>query len=415
MKKAVVVLGVIGLFLVVSLCACGLAVPPTTSTISTTTISTTTTTTEPPPAWLNLQVAGELPSPRCYASLAYDSVSGKLLMFAGSGSVGSLAETWSFDAAANRWSNLAPVSEGQPSAGAQIPAAYDPVTGRVIAFDGTTWGYDPVANTWGALNPKGKLTPARLGASMAYNSNTGKVFLFGGTDMTTWYNELWLYDPVVNTWTRLSPTEEDEPKKGATTTTVAPNTIMPSGRSDAGMAFDPSSGKVILFGGMDSSYACLADSWSYDPVTKKWMQLAPQGESPAARSAHAMAYDRHSGKVILFGGIDSQFTSYNDTWAYDVKANAWTNLNPAGESPAARGRMVMVYASGIDKLILFGGAVIQQDAAGGFGGTVYFNDTWTFGVNVQPTMNATTGTPVTTTTAVIPSTVGGESTSTTTP
>jgi N-acetylneuraminic acid mutarotase len=413
--KRVVVLGMVGILLVTSLAACGVVSPSTTTASSTTTMSTTTTTTEPPAAWSNLQVSGEAPSPRCYPSLAYDSVSGRLLMFAGSGSAGSLSETWAFDSSANRWTNLAPVSETQPSAGAQIPAVYDPVTGKVIAFDGTTWGYDPVANTWGALNPKGKLTPARLGASMAYNSNTGKVFLFGGTDMAVWYSELWLYDPVVNTWTRLGPPEEEEPKKGATTTTLAPNTVMPMGRSDAGMVFDPRSGKVILFGGMDADYACLNDTWSYDPVTNKWTRLTPEGESPAARSAHAMAYDQHSGKVILFGGIDSQFTSYNDTWAYDVKTNAWTNLAPAGDSPPARGRTLMVYASGIDRLILFGGAVIQQDQAGGFGGTVYFNDTWTFGVTLQSAGSSATGTPVTTTTSLTPTTLGAGDTSTTLP
>jgi N-acetylneuraminic acid mutarotase len=283
----------------------------------------------------------------------------------------------------------------------------------VIAFDGTTWGYDPVANTWGALNPKGKLTPPRLGASMAYNSNTGKVFFFGGTDMATWYNELWSYDPVLNTWTRLGPPEEEEDDD--TTTSLAPDSTVPVGRSDAGLAFDPRSGKLILFGGMDADYACVDDTWSYDPVTNKWTRLTPEGESPAARSAHAMAYDQHSGKVILFGGIDSQFTCYNDTWAYDVKANTWTNLAPAGDSPPARGRTSMVYASGVDMLILFGGAVIQQDAAGGFGGQVYFNDTWAFGVGLPSVGPAPGDTPVPETTSAASTTLGGQSTGTTLP
>jgi N-acetylneuraminic acid mutarotase len=409
MKKAFVVPAMVVILLVVGVAACGVLSLPTT-TSSTTTISTTTTTTEAPASWTNVPVSGEAPSPRCYQSLAYDSVSGKMLMFAGSGS---LSETWAYDPATNRWANLNPASETQPSAGGQIPAVYDPVTGKVIAFDGTTWGYDPVTNAWGALNPKGKLTPARLGASMAYNSNTGKVFLFGGTDMATWYNELWLYDPVVNTWTRLGPPEEEEPKKGATTTTVAPNTIMPSGRNDAGLAFDPRSGKVILFGGMDANYACLDDTWSYDPVTNKWTRLAPEGDSPSPRSAHAMAYDQHSGKIILFGGIDSQFVSYNDTWAYDVKAGTWTNLAPAGDLPPARGRTAMVYAFGIDKLLLFGGAAIQQDSGGAFGGQVYFNDTWTFGVDLQSAGPEPVVTPVTETPAVTSTTLDTQSTVTT--
>ena len=43
-----------------------------------------------------------------------------------------------------------------------------------------------------------------------------------------------------------------------------------------------------------------------------------------------MAYDPHSKMIVLFGGIDSQFVCYNDTWAFDPAAGTWTELQPGG-------------------------------------------------------------------------------------
>jgi hypothetical protein len=51
------------------------------------------------------------------------------------------------------------------------------------------------------------------------------------------------------------------------------------------------------------------------PDTASWVQLSP-ASSPPARSYVAMTYDPASGKIIMFGGFDG--TGYlNDTWTFD--------------------------------------------------------------------------------------------------
>ena len=84
-----------------------------------------------------------------------------------------------------------------------------------------------------------------------------------------------------------------------------------------------------------------------------WTNLNPAGDVPAARAGHSMVYDGKSGKVILFGGWDK--TDFDDTWAYDPAANTWTKLKPAGNLPPARHDLAMAYEAGIGKVILFGG------------------------------------------------------------
>ncbi len=65
--------------------------------------------------------------------------------------------------------------------------------------------------------------------------------------------------------------------------TLKPEGDVPPGRSDAGMAYDPDSGKVILFGGVDSDFNCLNDTWVYDRSTNSWTKYAT-AEAPNARS-----------------------------------------------------------------------------------------------------------------------------------
>jgi len=342
---------------------CGAAEDVTTTT-STTAIPTTTTTTEAPATWREAQPVGDTPSARCYQGMVYDSESDQILVFGGFDGVESLGDTWVYDPATERWGDLEAQGEGQPLADKQIAAAYAAAEQLVVSFDGTTWGYDVVQNSWSALGPKGaKLKPARQGCCMAVDQRSGVVVLFGGTDNLRSYNETWVYDPSTNWWGRVE-IEGDIPK----------------GRSDASMVYDPGTGLMVLFGGVDSDFTCLNDMWTFDIETSTWTRVVANTRVPMARSAHAMAYDGHSGEVILFGGIDSQFVCYNDTWAYDVAENSWKELMPTGANPQPRCRMQLVYASAVDKLVLFGGMTFGVDVPGGLGIPSYFGDTWVFGV-----------------------------------
>jgi hypothetical protein len=359
MKRSIVLVALLSCcVLAAGVAACG-GLLPTTST----TIIATTTTTEPPAVWKQAQPSGVVPSARCYTGMAYDPSLSKVIVFAGFDGTSALRETWAYDPLGSVWSRLEPTGDDQPSGAGQIPAVYDFATRRIIAFDGTTWTYYSAVNAWEALNTAAKVSPALLGGSLAYDSTTGKVFLFGGTDKAKVSNETWLYDPVANNWSNLNPVGE-----------------VPPGRSDAGMAYDPTSGKIVLFGGVDSGLACLNDTWSYDPASNRWTKLSPPG-APVARSGHGMAYDPHTKTVILFGGIDSDFVCHDDTWAYDPVEGSWTELTLAGDRPQARGRSVLVYASSIDKLVLFGGTGVQGNAGGGFGSPMYLSDTWIYGID----------------------------------
>src|SRR5437762_11674599 len=91
-----------------------------------------------------------------------------------------------------------------------------------------------------------------------------------------------------------------------------------------------------------------------------WIELSPN-DSPPARSYLAMTYDPVSGKIIAFGGFDG--TGYlNDTWSFD--GTSWAQI-ATQSAPPARAAAQMTYDSVTQEVVLFGG----------YDGTNYFGDT----------------------------------------
>src|SRR2546430_11180716 len=86
------------------------------------------------------------------------------------------------------------------------------------------------------------------------------------------------------------------------------------------------------------------------PHSPTWVRLSP-ATSPPARSYLAMTYDPASGKVIMFGGFDG--TGYlNDTWTFD--GTSWSRVQTS-VSPPARAGSQMAYDATTQKVVLFGG------------------------------------------------------------
>jgi hypothetical protein len=84
--------------------------------------------------------------------------------------------------------------------------------------------------------------------------------------------------------------------------------VGPTGRIDAGMAYDATRHQVVLFGGAGKA-AILNDTWVWNG--ELWTQLEDIG--PSARSNHALAFDSIRERVVLFGGIagaEGPFTAF---------------------------------------------------------------------------------------------------------
>jgi hypothetical protein len=290
-----------------------------------------------------------------------------VILFAGKGR-DYYNDTWAYAAATNAWSNLSPAGPLPPARFGHA-MAYSSATGRVVAFGGAleatgqpagdTWTFDPAADAWSQAQPA-VAPPPRLYPAMVDDPATGTEILFGGWTGSNAFNDTWTFDPRTGTWADRKPA------------------AAPPARWGASMVYDPTADRVILFGGLADSYdgsTRFGDTWAYDAVANTWTELRPAGDTPPSRGYATMAWDPASGRAVLFGGFAGGSNLLGDTWAYDPTATSWTHLDPPGTPPAVRDFHSMVYDATGKGILMFGGLT---GTTGNVDGTL-LNDTWEFG------------------------------------
>lgn len=132
---------------------------------------------------------------------------------------------------------------------------------------------------------------------------------------------------------------------------AAGSPIRPPYREGHAMAYDAARGRVVLFGGVQtnsggSQLAVLGDTWEWDG--SMWIQRLP-ASNPAPRFDHAMAYDSVRGKVVMFGG--NAPSPGNETWEWD--GTDW-RTRPSAHRPPAQAGHAMVFDAARGKVVVMG-------------------------------------------------------------
>jgi hypothetical protein len=123
----------------------------------------------------------------------------------------------------------------------------------------------------------------------------------------------------------------------------------PPARSGHAAVYDSADNRMIIFGGCSGYCApVLNDVWVLTNAngiggTPAWIQEAPEGPLPAARTNAAAAYDGIH--LIIFGGQDGSAdpcSTLSDSWwltfANDVNGPSWSLLPLAPGSPLPAGQ-----------------------------------------------------------------------------
>jgi hypothetical protein len=267
-------------------------------------------------------------------------------------------QTWTWDG--TQWTQQTPKHSPPPRNGAAM--AYDPATRTVVLFGG--WNYDAsvfppnvayLGDTW-TWNGKDwtEQRPARSPGerltALVTDPATQSVLLEGGQhavpSLCTPTDQLdCLFEPVIDTWSW----------NGHTWIQRHPHT-QPALGFGAAFAADPATRTVVVFGGGSPFAGPQSDqTWTWNG--RDWTQQFPPGEHPTARTGNGLAYDPATGRVVLFGGeqaLDQQGlpTSSDETWTWD--GTRWTQQAPL-PSPSARAFPGMATDPANCSVVLFGG------------------------------------------------------------
>jgi hypothetical protein len=299
--------------------------------------------------WLQRNVLGTGPIQRAFHAMAFNSATGKTLLFGGNNGT-RFGDTWEWDGSS--WKLLS--TEG-PSQRYFTNMVYDSWRDRMIlfgGFDGSgdcdfggqsncggTWEWD--GRVWTLVQTSGP--SPRQNHGMAFDSDRGRVVLFGGTESGPVYNsETWEWNG--SGW-------------------IPVTSVGPAPRGLHAMTYDSTRKKVVLHGGSVGGTPA-GDTWEWDG--ENWQQVSVSG--PLPRYYHSMTYDSSRDRVVLFGGYDGWYDG--ETWEWD--GSSWTIKAASG--PLARTGHKMVYDSSRGEVVLFGGYTLAGTCDGT--GTNYCGGTW---------------------------------------
>jgi hypothetical protein len=284
--------------------------------------------------WVKLTPA-TTPGPRSGMAMAYDHVSGKVVLFGGSGAnLAYFSDTWTFDGVT--WTKLTPPS--RPPARTAAGMTFDAAIGKLVMFGGfsnsngyfgDTWIFDGATDTWKAANPA-LSPPAATTPSVFTDPLNGRADVYGGFNDDGYQSGTWQFNGI--TWLQLQPGS------------------VPSARSAAVSGFDNITGKVVLFGGLANVSS--HNTWTWDGVN--WTKQAPALQPPPFYNG-ATAYDPGLRLLIAFGS--------GGTWAWT--GSTWAPVHP-GNPPPNRESLGMANDEAIGHVVMFGGQA----------GSNFYDDTW---------------------------------------
>ena len=225
---------------------------------------------------------------------------------------------------------------------------FDPEGRRFILHGGNTypiggvvsdtWSFSIADQQWTRLTTTGDAPPVRYCHCATYLPNQKQVLIAGGRDSTGLVDSAYTLDLQTLTWRQVTGT-------------------VPGGAIGCNAHWMPQQARAIVFGG-DGRAGVNANTWAYDPVARAFTLLAPATKPPARRDAMSI-YEPTQGKVVLFGGAVAITSSYlQDVAVFD--GTSWDFGTPAPHPRARR-----YGATGYDALharwLLFSGTNDSDD------------------------------------------------------
>ncbi|MCX5726889.1 MAG: hypothetical protein NT030_06950, partial [Candidatus Saganbacteria bacterium] len=161
-----------------------------------------------------------------------------------------------------------------------------------------------------------------------------KLYIFGGRNNTTFYNDLRSYNPVSKIWSTLSQTEA------------------PSVRAGHTAIWDNSKERMLVFGGYDgANYFNSLYAVDLTAVTSAtWAEIITS-PCPPKRQGHSAVWDATNKKMYIYGGYDGT-TYLNDLWCFDATNDTWQQLN---SSSSGRYYHSAVWDDFNNRMLVFGG------------------------------------------------------------
>ncbi len=194
----------------------------------------------------------------------------------------------------------------------------------------------------------------------------GKGFLFGGIRENTYLNNLWMYDPIANSWMAKAALPGPG-RMGSGCFTLGDTAYIIGGRTANALSIDElwaysisgdtwhykgllpfgarwrasacsHQGLGYLAFGVDGDNRYRNELYAFNQETQQWQALT---EFPGPGRAY-VGLQSFGNDLLAVCGLDSSMNSYNDLWRFSPNTSSWQQL---GALPATQRRGGMVFTS----------------------------------------------------------------------
>jgi len=198
-----------------------------------------------------------------------------------------------------------------------------------------TLNANPALDVWTQIKPA-HLPMANGVSSMIYDPDDDVLFVFG-SDFSSQTHDNWVYCPTSGSGTMSQKQMAAGCANADDWTQVnVGGGVQPAGVQYPGLVYDVVTKKVIDFGGEDGGNNAQNQTWAYDVPTQTWTQkglltTAPPPYTGPVVAAPAMSYNPTTNKILYH---QTSNTGAPADWQYDPGADTWTQLvSTGGGSP----------------------------------------------------------------------------------
>lgn len=296
------------------------------------------------PHWRRLEPVGPGPTLRENPLMVYDSRRDRMLVLGGTTSTGAL-EVWALSLAEPpQWSLV--VTSGLRPYPYDLAGIYDPVGDQVVTFGGHTSGW--------TMSPRPSILSFAQGGVWSKPTPPGPwpIVRAGRADYDPVRHRMILHGGATGAF---DPAGLEDTWALSLDGTWAWNLVSPSsgGASFANsMSFIQSRDALVVFGGAGYPDATALDRTRFFTFSDSTWCV-----SSLTRSDHALVFDPPRGRALVIAGSQSGHAT-NDVWELKTPGNGWwRQLRPLGTPPAPRVACSAIRAPERDAIVVFGGSV----------------------------------------------------------
>lgn len=190
----------------------------------------------------------------------------------------------------------------------------------------------------------------RYGATAAYDKKLQRVVLFGGADRA---GDIPANDPM---WIR----------NGLSWTTKPSLTFLPAPRTFAAMCLEPTTGNLIMYGGITAEGLIDRDTWIWNGNEESWTRFPATIDGPPALARHSMcvanvgtAVGSTKTRAVIVGGYTDTVNRVVSEQMWHWDEGRWQVAPQSGDTPSCS-EHAAAYDNGRGRLVLSGGRRIED-------------------------------------------------------